>query len=213
MRKEFFDASSARFIRSTFRSKPNVLVLSHETDPRKRQIAIRLAGERLSDQDIVALKGKLADFGLKETELTVIQSGQVMPDMNAVKKDLINEFMQIKYPGIEERDARILALQTELADLRKSADWQLRLRAIQREIQAQFPDALEINVTTGLGATAEQARTILLVQIKLKTGISTAEKERLRMGLRERAGMADLEDVRLDILSASSPRSKQKAPR
>lgn len=213
VRKEFFDASSARFIRSTFRSKPNVLVLSHETDHRKRQIAIRLAGERLSDQDIVALKGKLADFGLKETELTVIQSGQVMPDMNAVKKDLINEFMQIKYPGIEERDARILALQTELADLRKSADWQLRLRAIQREIQAQFPDALEINVTTGLGATAEQARTILLVQIKLKTGISTAEKERLRMGLRERAGMADLEDVRLDILSASSPRSKQKAPR
>ena len=133
--------------------------------------------------------------------------------MNAVKKDLLNEFMQIKYPGIEERDARILDLQTELADLRKSADVQLRLRAIHNEIQAQFPNAIEINVTTGFSTAAEQAKPILLAQIRLKTNISAAEKERLRMGLQVRAGMAELDDVRLEILLPSGPKSKQKSPR
>lgn len=213
VRKEFFDSNSARFIRSTFRSTPNVLVLSHQTDHRKRQIAINLAGDRLSDPEIVAIKGRLADFGLTETVLTVAQSGQVMPDMNAVKKDLLNEFMQIKSPVIEERDARIFALQTELTELRKSAEVQLRLRAIHNEIQAQFPNAIEINATTGFSTVTEQARPILLVQIRLKTSISAAEKERLRMGLRERAGMADLDDVRLDILLPSGPKSKQKSTR
>ena len=62
VRKEFFESDSARFIRSTFRSRPNVLVLSHQTDHRNRQIAINLAGERLSDPDIAAIKGRLADF-------------------------------------------------------------------------------------------------------------------------------------------------------
>jgi hypothetical protein len=133
--------------------------------------------------------------------------------MNAVKKDLLNEFMQIKSPGIEERDARIFALQTELTELRKSAEVQLRLRAIHNEIQAQFPNAIEINATTGFSTVTEQARPILLVQIRLKTSISAAEKERLRMGLRERAGMADLDDVRLDILLPSGPKSKQKSTR
>ncbi len=213
VRKEFFESNSARFIRGTFRSKPNVLVLSHQTDHRKRQIAINLAGERLPDSEIEAIKVRLADFGLAQTVLTVAQSGQVMPDMNAVKKDLLNEFMQIKYPGIEERDARIQALQTELADLRKSADVQLRLRAIHEEIQAQFPNAVEINVATGFGTAAEQVRPILLVQIRLKTGIGTAEKERLRMGLRKRAGMLELNDVRLEILLTSPSQSKQKSPR
>ena len=154
VQKEYFEANSMRFVQEVLRTKPQILVLSQETDHRKKRLRVTLAGDRLSDQELQSIKDKLPAYDLQDTVLTVSQSGQTMPDLNAVKKDLLNEFMHTNRTQIEDRDAKISGLQKELESLRKAADAQLPLLAIQKELQAQFPDANEINVATGYRADA-----------------------------------------------------------
>lgn len=213
VQKEVFESNSASFIRAVFRIKPQVLVIVQQTDHRKKQISVTLAGERLSDEEISIIKSKMSEFGLKDADLAISQSGQVMPDMNAIKKDLINEFLKVKRPEVDERDASILALQAELGNLRKMDQKPLLLQAIHQELQAQFPNAIEITVTTGLSSTADLGRSVLLVQIQLPKPINAAEKERLRRGLRVRAGLEFLEDVRLDVWVPPRAKSSQKNSR
>ncbi|NCP82534.1 MAG: hypothetical protein GW826_09515, partial [Rhodoferax sp.] len=47
----------------------------------------------------------------------------------------------------------------------------------------------------------------LLVQLHLRDALGTAEKERLRLGLRTRAGLTDVQDVQLEVLIAEPVKS------
>ena len=72
-----------------------------------------LAGERLSDTAINAMQKRTLEFGFDNVELVVVQSGQVMPDINAVKKDILQDFIKSNQTEIIAREARIAALQRE----------------------------------------------------------------------------------------------------
>lgn len=215
VQKEWFDANAARFVREVLRTRPNLLVVSQETDFKGRQLQVNVVGDRLPDAEIKVLEARLSDYGLANVSLTLAQSGQVMPDMSLIKKDLINEFLQTSRSDITERKTRIAALQAQLQAAQNSAATQLPLSAIYRELQAQFPQALLLNVATGLrsvAAVGEQAtlktavqRPLLLVTLQLRDALSDAEQERLRLGLQTRAGLADLQDVQLDVTVVPRP--------
>jgi len=55
-------------------------------------------------------------------------------------------------------------------------------------------------------------RPLLLVQLHLRDALGTAEKERLRLGLRTRAGLTDVEDVQIEV-SVVKPALKKKKRR
>ncbi len=213
VQREWFYSNTTRFVQHVLTSRPNVLVVSQVPDFAAKQLRVNLVGDRLSDAEIKALEQRLPEFGLPEVKLTLVQSGQAQLDMNLVKKDLLNEFVQANRVDIAEREARVAALQAQLQAVQKAADAQLPLQAIYREVQAQFPQALQINVSTGFRGIAAKPgeaveagseRPLLLVQLQLRDGLSAAEQERLRMGLRTRAGLTDLQDVRLEV-SAVAP--------
>ncbi len=215
VQKEWFDANSTRFVREVLRTRPNLLVVSQDTDFKARQLQVNVVGDRLPDAEIKVLEARLSDYGLANVSLTLAQSGQVMPDMSLIKKDLINEFLQTNRSDIAERETRIAALQAQLQAAQNSAATQLPLAAIYRELQAQFPQALLLNVATGLrsvAAVGDQAplktavqRPLLLVTLQLRDALSDAEQERLRLGLQTRAGLADLQDVQLDVTVVPRP--------
>lgn len=208
VKKEWFDANSAHFVQLVLRTRPNLLVVSQEPDFSTNQLRVNVVGDRLPDLDIKAIEARLPEFGLADVKLTLAQSGQVMPDMSLIKKDLINEFLQTNRTDIAEREGRIATLQEQLQVAQKAAVAQLPLVAIYRELQAQFPEALQLNVASGLRGVAFSARAplkaaaerpLLLVQLQLRSGLGAPEQERLRLGLRTRAGLAELEDVRLEV--------------
>lgn len=224
--QEWFDSNAARFVQQVLRSKPNVLVVSQEPDFKGRQLRVNLVGDRLPEADIKAIEQRLPEFGLADVKLLLVQSGQVMPDMNTVKRDLINELLQTNRADIAEREARIVALQGQLQAARQSAAAQLPLKDIYHEVRAQFPQALQVNVTAGFQGvmtkpdappdTAALDRPLLLVQLQLPTALGAAEQERLRLGLRQRAGLADLEAVRLEVsvaAAANPPANKRTSKR
>ena len=212
VQREWFDTNAARFVQQTLRSLPNILVVSHEPDFKAQQLRVNLVGERVPDADIKALEQRLPEFGLQDVTLTLAQSGQAKLDMNLVKKDLLNEFVQTNRVDIAEREGRIAALQSQLQVVQKAAAAQLPLQAIYREVRAQFPDASQINVTSGFRSIASKMpappdapteRPLLLVQLQLSSALSAAEQERLRLGLRTRAGLTDVQDVRLEVSVAA----------
>ena len=219
VQKEWFDRNSARFVTEVIRANPNVLVLSQAADYPSRQIQVTLAGERVSDAAMDAMQLRLADYALGNAKLVLAQSGQVMPDINAVKADILRDFVQSNQTEIGVREARIATLQKELADLRKAAQMQLPLHDIYREIAVQFPAALHIAVTSGyraadLPAGAEfpgGARPLLLVQLQLAEPLNAAEKQRLRLGLAVRAGLKSVDDVQLEVRAAAATSSKAKS--
>lgn len=209
VQREWFDSHAARFVQEVLRVKPNVLVVSQEPNFKARQLRVNLVGDRLSDADIKAVEQRLPEFGLPDVKLALVQSGQAMLDMNLVKKDLLNEFVQSNRVDIADREARIAALQGQLHAVQKAAAEELPLQAIYREVQAQFPQALQLSVSSGYQSVAakpgaplqsQTTRPLLLVQLQLRNALGDDEQERLRQGLRTRAGLADVQDVRLDVL-------------
>ncbi|MBK9442523.1 MAG: hypothetical protein IPN53_14965 [Comamonadaceae bacterium] len=108
---------------------------------------VNLVGDRLPEADIKAIEQRLPQFGLADVKLLLVQSGQIMPDMNIVKRDLINELLQTNRADIAEREERIVALQGQLQALRQSVEAHPAQRHLPRP--AQFPQALQVNVTTG----------------------------------------------------------------
>jgi uncharacterized hydrophobic protein (TIGR00271 family) len=222
VQKEWFDVNSARYVQDVVRANPNVLVLSQSADYPTRQVRVTLAGERLSDATVNSMRGRLPEYGIADAELVLEQSGQVMPDLNAVKRDILQDFMKSNQTGITEREARIAALQKELVDARKAAALQLPLQDILREMTAQFPQALQIAVTSGyrlakgtLGPheKARVQRPVLLVQLKLPAPLGADEIQRLRLGLGARAGLADSDDVQVEVLTVAAARKYTKATR
>jgi len=218
VQREWFDANAAQFVQQVLRSKPNVLVVSQEPDFNAGQLQVNLVGDRLSAAEISAVEKRLPEFGLANVKLYLVQSGQATLDMNVVKKDLLNELLQSNHTDLAERDARIASLQAELQAVQKTADNQLALKAIYREVRAQFPQALQVNVSAGFrsvtvkpGAAATE-RPLVLVQLYLRDALGVAEQERLRLGLRTRAGLTDVQDVRLEV-SVVKPVVKKKKTR
>lgn len=219
VQKEVFDVNSTRYIQEVIRANPEVLILSQSTDYQSRQIRVTLAGERLTDATIKGMEKQLPEYGIGDAALVLEQSSQVMPDINAVKKDILQDFMKSNRAEIVEREARIAALQKELEEVRKTAARQLPLRDIYAEISAQFPQALQVSVTSGYRATeslqnalntSTLERPLLLVRLKLLTPLSPAEVQRLRLGLRVRAGLENMDDVQLEVSVASVETSKAK---
>jgi uncharacterized hydrophobic protein (TIGR00271 family) len=206
VQKEFFESNTSRFLSKTLRVMPNVLIISHQADHAKRQIAINLTGERLSEGEITVLQDRLKEFSLENTQLIVTQSGPELPDINAVKNDLINEFSMFKYSGIEQQEAQIRSLQNELMGIKKYNSLQLFLRSISDELKAQFPQALELNVSTGINHRTNSDKQFLLIKIKLKNSISAAERKRMLLSIQKRASAHAIDDVSLEFTSQSAPK-------
>jgi uncharacterized hydrophobic protein (TIGR00271 family) len=219
VQKEWFDVNSTRYIQEVVGANPNVLVLSQSSDYQARKIRVTLAGERLSDTAINAMQKRTLEFGFDNVELVVVQSGQVMPDINAVKKDILQDFIKSNQTEIIAREARIAALQKELGEVQRAAATQLPLHDIYREITAQFPQALQITVSSGYRTETNSSdvpekaileRPILLVQLKLSKPLSLEERERLRLGLGVRARMKNVDDVQLEVTISPTASTKTK---
>ena len=216
VQKEWFEASASRFVQDVLRAQPRVLVVSQEFDFKSRQIRANTVGEPLSAADIDSMRAKMPTFGLVGIDLLVQQSGQQMPDVNAIKKDLLQDLLKSNRAEIQTRDSRIVELQDSLQELQQSASMQLPVRQVFRELGAQFPQAIQLEVAAGLGATQPLAgaasaavieRPILLVHMQLPQALGADELMRLRKGLQVRAGLPRVEDVRLTVVAGKAKKA------
>lgn len=123
--KEWFERNAARFVQEVLQAQPRVLLVSHSVDFSSRQIRASTVGEPLSDAHIQILQEKMTDFGLTGVGLQVQQSGQQLPDVNSLKKDLLQDLLESNRAEVQSRESRIVALQDQLQELQRSVSTQL----------------------------------------------------------------------------------------
>ncbi len=222
VQREWFDANTVRFVQQVLKTRSDTLVVAQEPSFQDKTLRVNLIGERLPNKDIAAIEQRLTEFGLTGVKLSLVQSGQAALDMNLIKNDLLNEFLQANRSDIAEREVRIADLQKQLQEIQAASARALPLQAIYKELLAQFPQATEIHVTWGLrGAPAtatgqlqsDVSRGLLLVQLQLPVGVSvsTAEQVRMLQGLRARAGLTEQQDVQLKFFPAATAAGSAKA--
>ncbi len=130
VQKEVFSSNATSFVSAALRSRSDVLVVGQEPDYATKTLRVNVVGKRMSSEEVAATEKRLSEFGLAGTKLMLVQSGQDMPDMNVVKKDLLNEFLQTSRTDIAQRETQIAALQSEIDSLRKAAASQIPLKEI-----------------------------------------------------------------------------------
>lgn len=200
VRKEYYESNVNRLIQTYFKKNSNVLVVAQDINFRKKQVKITLAGNRISEVEINNIQNRLDEFGLESTELVFIQSSPTTPDMNLVKKDILNEVLINNKQEIYKRDEIINSLQNEVLSLTQKSTVKEIFTPIQAELQAQFPIATEINITKGISSKLEGDSDFFIVQIKTKQKISPQEKRRLKAGLEVRMGIKNSEQLHLEFL-------------
>jgi uncharacterized hydrophobic protein (TIGR00271 family) len=221
VQREWFEANTVRFVQEVLKNRSDTLVVSQEPSFRDKTLRVSLIGERLPENQVRSIEEKLPEFGLTNVSLMLVQSGQTSLDMNTIKQDLLNEFLQTNRNDIAEREARIAELQLQLQAMQMSTAKQLPLEAMHKELLAQFPQASDIQVAWGFARaqTTEHAvpiehgtsRPLLLVKIQLPAGmtVSASERERMLQGLRARAGLSNEQDLQLTVsIAEKSSRSE-----
>jgi uncharacterized hydrophobic protein (TIGR00271 family) len=225
VQKEVFSSRSERFVAAAMRNKSEVLVLSHSPDYAAQALQINLVGRRLSAKELMDAEQRLPDFGLSGVKLVVVQSGQDLPDMNVVKKDMLAELFNSNRDEVAKKDNQIAVLSQQLQVLQNEKSAQLLLKTLFHEISQQFPQATYVSVSAGLQTSAQPRsksvifqdsaveskaleRATLVVQLELPNALSTVEQERLRQGWRIRAGLLSITDVQLLLKTPPLPKSR-----
>lgn len=197
VQKEWFVSNANRFTATVFGSMSSVLVASKDVNFDRRQVRILLAGEPLSDTVLADLKARLPEFGLTDTELIVRQSSQPLPDMNALKTDILKDLLQSNTAELQTRDTTIATLQSEISQLRSVANTEVAVRSLVKELAAQFPSAADIRLAHGVRAS--DGKPVILVDFRMRTPVSAAEQLRLRRWLMQRFDFESVDQVGLQI--------------
>ena len=146
------------------------------------QIAISIAGEALSEDDMTALYSRLEKHGLDKGQLTINQSGTFIPDKRSEQEILKGVFEQNEQE-IQRREALIAQMETQLKAFNAK---KFPTGQVARELAAQYPQLLSITLARGemvdillMESKKESVSEEVVAVISLSSPITDEEKEKL----------------------------------
>ena len=138
VRETSFQSNTTRYVNEIQKSSifENTQILSHQKDySRKRStLTLYLIGEELNKKDIAVLQEKLAEFGVKNTDLLIKQTENVVN--GNMQTEILEKLLDQKNQQLAVKDTLITRLKNTLLPV--NADSTLS-RHIAKEISAQYP--------------------------------------------------------------------------
>lgn len=149
VRESSFQNASTQYIneiqQSGIFSNTQILRSSKEYTPKHSTITLSLIGDELNKKDIALLQEKMADYGLKNTDLVIRQTESVL---NAnMQTEILEKMLKQKSQQIAARDSSIKQLKQTL--LQVNADSNLS-RHIAKEISAQYPFVTSFSINNAI---------------------------------------------------------------
>ena len=162
-------------------------------------MAIYVAGENLSQENISELHNKLAAIGLEPQQLEIDRAGTYLPDKTSDKEMLKGIFEQNEHE-IQKREQLISSMQEQLKAYKKREFPTLQ---IAREIAAQYPQLLSLTLARGETADAlllgtDNANILsekAIAIMKFSEPISASETSRLEKWLAIRLDVPELKII------------------
>lgn len=176
------------FLSAAFPAGSGTFVVERALDREARQIVVAVVGDPISAGQRSAAEAMLPAFGLGGYTLVLGQSRTDTVDVGALKAGIGAELQQATLRAIGDRDARILALEAQLAAARRAGD---PLDALAADLEVAFPElspAVVTDAAPGVGAAG--ADSALFVLSPTLGALDAAERDRLEAWLSARTGAA-----------------------
>lgn len=190
---EVFNARVSAFVSAAFPPSSGRVVVHTDADLGARAVGLTVLGPPLDAADEAAVQDWLVAAGLDGVRLTVSRAGDDGVDVGALRAALTDDLSQRTLAALEEKTARISALEAELAALRADG---ARLDAVATEVRAACPEAGALSVRRGRAwaAGASAGEDGVVVELELPGGLlNEAEAERWGRSLAARLGVPAVE--------------------
>lgn len=146
------------------------------------QIAISIAGEALSEEDIATLHNRLEQHGMQEGQLIINQSGTFVPDKRS-EQEILKGIFEQNEQEIQRRETLIAQMESQLKAFNSK---KFPTGKVARELVAQYPQLLSITLARGemvdillMESKGESVTEEVVAVIRLSSPITDEEKEKM----------------------------------
>jgi hypothetical protein len=108
-------------------------------------------------------------------------------DVGSLKADILADIVRNNQQALQDKDARIAALQAELSG---QQDWLAQAAAVTREFEAQYPQCG--NVLVGRAVAPGQAALLPFLSGDCRRALKAADTRRIEAWLKVRTGSAEV---------------------
>jgi uncharacterized hydrophobic protein (TIGR00271 family) len=178
VKKSIWNEQARRFV-SLEVKYPNTQILAaeyHYNIP-PRTIDISLIGEQLPPEELSKLNSKLKGFGLEETTLNFLQSGN-STDLNLLRNDILKDLYERNEALIRDKDEKIALLENEILADANARKLSLEIAA---EAKINHPNLQKFTIgrTMMMDLDKKSVDTLLIAYAEFTTKPSNTESKRL----------------------------------
>ena len=183
-----YNTRAERFIKSLKDEGVNIIGDTRESvDYEGKEIKLYVFGSDYNNADIDRWEGTLDEMGLKDTELTILQSQDntgIQQDIEQMKELYVNNLNMLssRDETIKEKDLRISELEKDL--LRYSTS-EIRFDQVTEEVGIIYKNISEISFAREFRSDFEKLDTLNIVTVKWKAGISRKNRKEQEKSLQE----------------------------
>lgn len=192
VRETIYQSSANSFITSEFQF-PDTQILSREISFDKREIKVVLIGKEVSEDQLQAVRHKLAEYKLDGTKLSVFQgvNGEGSMDIGNIKSLVMEDFYKNSEKRLASQQAMLDSLNRILPDFTGST---LMNERMGQEIKVLFPYVKTISVSKSLQLNVDSIRmdTVTFAFVDCNKQPSKQERDKMMEWLRARTGAAKL---------------------
>lgn len=187
VRETLYVSAANSFISAEIQS-PESQVLSREVSYPKREIKVVLVGKEIPEEQLSALRLKLEQYKLKNTNLVVFQEvNNAGMDISNIKSMVMEDFYKNSEQQLLRQKQELDSLHEELSAYSGA---NLLDKKMGQEMKVLFPSVRAVSVSKGLQLQVDSAcmDTLTFAFIDCNRELSTAEKEKMRSWLKARTG-------------------------
>ncbi len=145
----------------------------------ENEIKLYVFGKKHDHKDISRWENSMSEFGLKNTELTILQSqgdSRVREDIDEIKNLYINshKLLSAKEETISEKEERIRELEK---DLRKYYKKEVLVGKLAEEIHINYEDVKELAFAREIKTNFKRIDTISVVYLKWKSKLEDKDRK------------------------------------
>ncbi len=195
-----YNTLAGKFIRGLKEEGVNIIGESPESiNFQDKEIKLYVFGSDYGPSDMERWEGQLADLGMEDTKLTILQSQDdsgLREDIDRIKEMYVNshKMLSSKDETIRDKDIRISELEGEL---RRYRDRELPVNALISEIKINYEDLEEIGFSREFVSNFEKTDTLDVISLKWKSSVSGSQQrlheEKIRAWMQSRLDLDSIQ--------------------
>ncbi|OGX90383.1 DUF389 domain-containing protein [Hymenobacter coccineus] len=192
VRNGTFTHNAQRFIDEQL-NLPGTYVVTSRIGATAHTVNVLLAGQQLTPTQLRTARAKLSKYRLGNAQLTVRQGLARVDsaDAQALRASVLEDVRSRNEQTLVSYEGRLVQLQQQLAHADSVAKPGLPLAAtLLREVQAEHPAVQQLGLSRLLRPATDSLRsdTTVVVALRVRQALPTAEQQRLATWLRVRTG-------------------------